>query len=88
MQEERIAEAVRRILGTLPAGVMLVAAAKGRTVEQVRAARSAQAWRTWGTTTCRIAEAMIPLIPEGVTWHMIGHLQTNKGQEGGRAVLT
>jgi len=77
MQEERIAEAVRRILGTLPAGVMLVAAAKGRTVEQVRAAIGAGVAHV-GHNYLQDAEAMIPLIPERVTWHMIGHLQTNK----------
>jgi pyridoxal phosphate enzyme (YggS family) len=77
MQEERIAEAVRRILATLPAGVTLVAAAKGRTVEQVRAAIGAGVTHV-GHNYLRDAEAMIPLVPERVSWHMIGHLQTNK----------
>jgi pyridoxal phosphate enzyme (YggS family) len=77
MQEERIAEAVRRILETLPAGVTLVAAAKGRTVEQVRAAIGAGVAHV-GHNYLRDAEAMIPLVPERVRWHMIGHLQTNK----------
>ena len=80
MQEVRIAEAVRRILGTLPAGVTLVAAAKGRAVEQVRAAIGAGVAHV-GHNYLQDAEAMIPLIPEGVTWHMIGHLQTNKAKK-------
>ncbi len=77
MPQEAITQAVGRILGTLPAGVTLVAAAKGRTVEQVRAAIAAGVTHV-GHNYLRDAEAMIPLVPESVHWHMIGHLQTNK----------
>lgn len=77
MNEEAIVEAVKRILGTLPPGVTLVAAAKERTVEQVRAAIHAGVTHV-GHNYVQDAEPMIPLVPEPVRWHMIGHLQTNK----------
>jgi pyridoxal phosphate enzyme (YggS family) len=77
MNEEAIVQAVRRILETLPPGVTLVAAAKGRTVEQMRAAIRAGVTHV-GHNYVQDAEPMIPLVPEPVRWHMIGHLQTNK----------
>ena len=77
MNEEAIARAVKQILGTLPPGVTLVAAAKGRTVEQVRAAIRAGVTHA-GHNYVQEAEPMIPLVPEPVHWHLIGHLQTNK----------
>jgi pyridoxal phosphate enzyme (YggS family) len=77
MGEETVVQAVRRILDTLPPGVTLVAAAKGRTVEQVRAAIRAGVTHV-GHNYVQDAEPMVPLVPEPVRWHMIGHLQTNK----------
>jgi pyridoxal phosphate enzyme (YggS family) len=77
MNEEAIVQAVRQILDTLPPGVTLVAAAKGRTVEQVRAAIRAGVTHV-GHNYVQDAEPMIPHVPEPVLWHMIGHLQTNK----------
>ena len=77
MSEDKIVQAVRRIVEALPPGVTLVAAAKGRTVEQVRAAIRAGVTHV-GHNYVQDAEPMIPLVPERVCWHMIGHLQTNK----------
>jgi pyridoxal phosphate enzyme (YggS family) len=77
VDDERIAQTVRRILDTLPPGVTLVAAAKGRTAQEVRAAIRAGVAHV-GHNYVQDAEAMIPLVPEPVRWHMIGHLQTNK----------
>ena len=77
MNEETVVRAVRRILDTLPPGVTLVAAAKGRTVEQVRAAIRAGVTHV-GHNYLQDAAPMIPLVPEPVRWHLIGHLQTNK----------
>jgi pyridoxal phosphate enzyme (YggS family) len=77
MSEERVASTVRRFLESLPSGVTLVAAAKGRSVEQVRAAIRAGI-RCVGHNYVQDAEAMVPLIQEPVQWHMIGHLQRNK----------
>ena len=77
MSEDQVVQAVKRILDTLPPGVTLVAAAKGRTVEQVRAAIRAGVTHV-GHNYVQEAEPMIPLVPEPVHWHLIGHLQTNK----------
>ena len=79
MDEKAIANAVKRIRETLPPGVILVAAAKSRTVEEVRAAIRAGVAHV-GHNYVQEAAQMIPLIPEPVQWHMIGHLQTNKAK--------
>ncbi len=72
-----ITSAVKRILETLPVGVTLVAAAKLRSVEAVRAAIRAGVTCV-GHNYVQDAAQMIPLIEEPVRWHMIGHLQRNK----------
>ena len=77
MNEALIADAAERILGTLPPGVVLVAAAKSRTLEEVQAAISAGISRV-GHNYVQEAAAMVPAIKVPVSWHMIGHLQRNK----------
>ena len=79
MDEEIIATAVQRILGKLPEGVTLVAAAKSRTVEEIRAAIRAGV-TCLGLNYVQEAACVVPLIEEPVCWHMIGHLQRNKAQ--------
>jgi pyridoxal phosphate enzyme (YggS family) len=79
MSEKPTERAVRHILESLPAGVTLVAAAKSRTVEQVRAALRAGV-SCVGHNYVQEAEAMIPLVPETARWHLIGHLQRNKAK--------
>jgi pyridoxal phosphate enzyme (YggS family) len=79
MDESSIHSAVQRILQTLPAGVTLVAAAKSRSVEQVRAAIRAGVTCV-GHNYVQDAADMIPLVKEPVRWHMIGHLQRNKAK--------
>jgi len=61
----------------LPGGVTLVAAAKGRSVEEVRAAIRAGVAHV-GHNYVQEALRMIPHVPERALWHMIGHLQSNK----------
>ncbi len=77
MDEQAIASSVQSILRTLPPGVTLVAAAKGRTADQVRAAIRAGVSHV-GHNYVQEASRMLPHVPEPVVWHMIGHLQTNK----------
>jgi pyridoxal phosphate enzyme (YggS family) len=77
VDEAQIVENVRRVLDALPPGVMLLAAAKGRSVEQVRAAVRAGI-RHVGHNYVQEAQLMVPQLQSGVTWHMIGHLQRNK----------
>ena len=80
MDEEAITSTVKRILETLPAGVTLVAAAKARSVEGVRAAIRAGV-SCVGHNYVQEAARMMPLIQEPVRWHMIGHLQRNKAKK-------
>jgi pyridoxal phosphate enzyme (YggS family) len=72
-----IAANVKRILVMLPSDVILVAAAKARTTQEVEAAL--QAGVTYvGHNYVQEAEWMIPTIKAKARWHMIGHLQKNK----------
>jgi pyridoxal phosphate enzyme (YggS family) len=78
--DDAIAANVKRIQETLPPGVILVAAAKARTPQEVEAALRAGVTHL-GHNYVQEAERMIPAIghqPSAITWHMIGHLQKNK----------
>jgi pyridoxal phosphate enzyme (YggS family) len=76
-RDDSIAANVKRILETLPPGVILVAAAKARTVREVEEALRAGVTYV-GHNYVQEAERMIPAIKEKGRWHMIGHLQKNK----------
>ena len=72
-----ISENVRCILGELPPGVALVAAAKSQTTEKV--ARAIEAGiRIIGENYVQEAEVHFAAIGSRAEWHFIGHLQTNK----------
>lgn len=78
-EPSRIEAAVRRIQQTLPPGVLLLAAVKTRSLEQVEAVLQA------GVTHlgCNFVQEGLPLIQAigpRATWHMIGHLQSNKAK--------
>jgi pyridoxal phosphate enzyme (YggS family) len=68
------------VLDTIPPGVMVVAAAKERTVEEVAAAHRAGV-ACAGHNYVQEARRMIPQLEDldlRIQWHMIGHLQRNK----------
>ena len=69
-----------RLLAALPAGVTLVAAVKGRPIEQVREVIQAGVAHI-GHNYVQEAEAMRPLLLDPVQWHLIGHLQSNKAKK-------
>jgi len=74
--QEEAAAAARRA-GRLPGEVQLVAVTKTVPPERIKEALAA------GVTACgenRVQELLVkqPLLPPGVQWHLIGHLQTNK----------
>jgi pyridoxal phosphate enzyme (YggS family) len=71
--ENRISE----IIKSLPSGVMLVAAAKTRTVEEVQAAVRAGI-EIIGYNYVQETERMQEVIGRVIQWHLIGHLQKNK----------
>ena len=72
-----IRENVEQILGELPPGVELVAAAKTRTPEEILEAAKAGV-RIMGENYIQEAEQAFEAVGDRVKWHMIGHLQRNK----------
>jgi pyridoxal phosphate enzyme (YggS family) len=76
-QAVEIAASVRQFLETIPPDVIVVAAAKGRTATEVKAAIQAGITHV-GHNYIQEARAVIPVLADNVTWHMIGHLQRNK----------
>ncbi len=73
----QIAEAVERLLQTIPPDVTLVAAAKGRSIEEVEAAIQAGVTHV-GHNYVQEAKPIIEALGDRANWHMIGHLQRNK----------
>jgi len=72
-----IKDNVREILGKLPAGCGLVAAAKSRSPSEVLEAAEAEV-RIIGENYLQDAEAHFQVVGRKVSWHFIGHLQKNK----------
>ena len=77
MHLNSIKESISEIRNSLPAGVLLVAAAKNRLPEEVRAAIDAGI-KILGYNYLQEAERIHQIIGNKVQWHMIGHLQRNK----------
>lgn len=75
---ERIEKAALRA-GRKPEEVILLAATKTRSAEQIRQAFEAGV-RFFGENRVQEAKEKIPKLSDlkGAVWHMIGHLQTNK----------
>jgi len=78
-QTDKTFKSVKRILATIPPEVVLVAAAKTRTLEEVEAAIQAGVTHI-GYNYIQEALPIIQAIGSRVTWHMIGHLQRNKAK--------
>lgn len=72
-----ISQNVRTMLAELPAGVELVAAAKTRNADEIRAAIAGGVCII-GENYLQEAEAVHAEIGDAVRWHFIGHLQRNK----------
>ncbi len=69
-----------RILKEIPQNVTLLAAAKTRTIEEVKAAFEAGI-RHFGHNYVQEARVMAPDLDLKAKWHMIGHLQRNKAKD-------
>lgn len=78
-QINNISESCRQILRTIPPGVLLLAAAKTRTLEEVEAAIQAGV-TDFGYNYVQEALPIIQNIGNRAKWHMIGHLQQNKAK--------
>ena len=74
--EQRIASACARC-GRQPSAVALLAVAKNRPAEQVRAAADL-GLGLFGENRVQEAKVKIPQCGGRLRWHMIGHLQSNK----------
>jgi len=72
-----IKENVKRLLGELPEGVTLLAAAKERRADEISEAIKAGI-RIIGENYLQDALKVISEVKEKAEWHFIGHLQTNK----------
>lgn len=71
--QKRIAD----IKASLPEGVTLCAVSKFHPVEALRDAYDG-GQRVFGESRVHELLAKIPVMPDDVSWHFIGHLQTNK----------
>ena len=78
-QASIISERVKHVLGSIPSDVILVAAAKTRSLEDVETAVQAGVTHI-GYNYIQEAVPIIQAIGDRVTWHMIGHLQRNKAK--------
>ena len=74
---DHIKRNAEELLKSLPPHITLLAAAKTRTVEEVKAAFDAGI-RCFGHNYVQEAQAMIAAVDFNAEWHMIGHLQRNK----------
>ena len=72
-----IRENVEKLLEEVPKDVILVAAAKGRTPDEIKQARDAGI-KVIGENYLQEAEAAYSQIKNTVKWHFIGHLQRKK----------
>jgi len=72
-----IRENVKRLLGELPEGVTLLAAAKDRSADEISEAIKAGI-TIIGENYLQEAIRVVNEVKERTQWHFIGHLQTNK----------
>lgn len=78
-RQNDIEESVRRFLKKIPPEVLLLAAAKTRTLEEVECVIQAGVTHI-GYNYVQEALPIIQTIGNRATWHMIGHLQRNKAK--------
>ncbi|MFA7676774.1 MAG: YggS family pyridoxal phosphate-dependent enzyme [Candidatus Omnitrophota bacterium] len=74
-----IKENVKKLLESLPEGVDLVAAAKTRSIEEIKEAQAAGI-SIIGENYIQEAKRKFDILGSCVKWHLIGHLQKNKAK--------
>lgn len=72
-----ISENLAALKSEIPEGIALVAVSKFQPVEALQAAYDA-GQRLFGESRVQELLEKIPLLPQDIKWHFIGHLQTNK----------
>jgi pyridoxal phosphate enzyme (YggS family) len=80
--QDRIARAAETS-GRDPASVTLVAVSKTYPVDAIRAAYDLGV-RHFGESRLQEAQPKIEILPGDITWHFIGHLQSNKAKRVGQ----
>jgi PLP dependent protein len=80
--QERMAAACARV-GRRVESVTLLPVSKGQPPEVVRGAAEL-GLKVFGENRVQEAKVKVPLCPDRLRWHMIGHLQTNKCREAVR----
>jgi pyridoxal phosphate enzyme (YggS family) len=81
---DSIEERARRLLSDIPAGVTVVAAAKMRTPDEVRAVLAAGISIVGENYVQEAASAQAAVSRAAAKWHFIGHLQRNKAKDAVR----
>jgi pyridoxal phosphate enzyme (YggS family) len=84
MDTAAISERARRILAEIAPGVAVVAAAKTRTPEDIRAVLSAGISIVGENYVREAAAAQAAVGRAAAQWHLIGHLQRNKAKDAVR----
>ena len=77
---ESVRQSARHILDNVPSDVIVVAAAKNRTLTEVEAVIQAGITHI-GHNYVQEAQLMVPALNGKATWHMIGHIQRNKAKK-------
>lgn len=72
-----VAEEIIKLREEIPEGISLVAVSKFHPASMIREAYDV-GQRLFGESRVQELLEKIPLLPEGIEWHFIGHLQTNK----------
>lgn len=72
-----ISEVINNLHKQLPDGVQLVAVSKFHPAEDIKLAYDA-GQRRFGESRVQEILTKIPILPNDISWHFIGHLQTNK----------
>jgi PLP dependent protein len=84
MDRQEIVQRVQQVRAEVPAGVAVVAAAKTRTPDEIRAVLSAGVTIV-GENYVQEAQAAQDALGRGAAeWHLIGHLQRNKAKDAAR----
>ncbi len=84
MNTATIGERTRRVLAEIPQGVVVVAAVKTRTPDEIRAALSAGITIVGENYVREATAAQAAVGRAAAEWHLIGHLQRNKAKDAVR----
>ena len=76
--QEKVADTAIRS-GRNPDDIRIVAISKTHTIDIIKEAYDC-GLRAFGENRVQEASSKIPLLPNNIEWHMVGHLQSNKAK--------